>query len=169
VDNKVINKILFVCIGNICRSPMAEGMFQQTMPGKAVFSAGLCAMEGDSADSFALQLMREIGVDISAHRAKNLAGWMVSEADLIVTMDLDQKRYIEHRYAAAAGKVVRLGEAGRFDIPDPYQQGPVVFRHAYNLIAEGVDSLVERIAQIDGPHGGYVLAPARESPLPLAP
>lgn len=148
---------------------MAEGLFQLAFPGKAVFSAGLCAMEGDPADPIAVQLMREVGVDISRHRARNLAAWMVSEADLIVTMDWDQKRFIESRYAGMMkGKIMRLGEAGRYDIPDPYQQGPTMFLHTYKLISEGIDALAARIARNEQ-QTVFGLLPARETPLPLKP
>ena len=107
----MINKVLFVCIGNICRSPIAEGLFKQAFPEKAVFSAGLSAMVGDPADPLSIQLMLEHGIDIREHRARNMAGWMISETDLIVTMDQNQKRFIEQRYPAAQGKVVRIGDS----------------------------------------------------------
>jgi protein-tyrosine phosphatase len=165
----VINKVLFICIGNICRSPMAEGLLQQALPDKAVFSAGLSAMVGDPADPMAVQLMWELGVDISAHRGKSLAGWMVSEADLIVTMDRDQKRFIEHRYAGLKGKVMRLGECDKFDVPDPYQQGAAAFRHTCNLVARGIDDLVQRITCADRESNQALLSAVRVPSFPLAP
>lgn len=165
----VINKVLFVCIGNICRSPIAEGLFKQALPEKAVFSAGLSAMVGDPADPLSIQLMLEHGIDIREHRARNMAGWMISETDLIVTMDQDQKRFIEQRFPAARGKVVRIGESEKYDVPDPYRQGLSVFRHSYNLIAHGVDQLVERIAQPGKEEHQYVLTSIRESPVSLPP
>ncbi len=148
---------------------MAEALFRQAMPGKAVFSAGLCATESDPADSFAVRLLRDAGIDIGAHRAHNLAAWMVSEADLIVAMDLDQKRFIEHRYAGMIkGKVLRLGESGRYDIPDPYLQGPVVYEQVFKMISDGVEALAARIARNEQ-NSVFGLLPAREAPLPLAP
>ncbi|MFC5474699.1 low molecular weight protein-tyrosine-phosphatase [Paraherbaspirillum soli] len=141
----MINKILVVCLGNICRSPMAEGLLKRALPGKTVYSAGIAAMIGFPADPLAVQLMREQGIDISAHRAQSLLPWMVSEADLVVTMDLDQKRFIEQKYATSKGKVFRLGEFGGYDIPDPYQRDLAVFRQTYSLIAEGVDALTQHL------------------------
>jgi protein-tyrosine phosphatase len=165
----VINKVLFVCIGNICRSPMAEGLFKQALREKAVCSAGISAMVGEPADPLAIQLMWEHGIDICEHRARSIAGWMISETDLIVTMDQDQKHFIEQRYPASKGKVMRIGEGGKYDVPDPYRQGLSTFRHSYNLIAEGIDQLVERIAQTTKEENQYVLTPIRESPVPLPP
>lgn len=153
----MLSNILFVCIGNICRSPMAEALFKQAMPDKAVCSAGISALVGEPADPLSIQLMQERGIDLAEHRAQNLATWMVNEADLIVTMDQYQKRYIEFKYHIAKGKIMRLGEYGNYDIPDPYQQNLTAFRHSYNLIAQGVDELTERMAAaaLVGEQGKY--------------
>ena len=145
----MIGNILVICIGNICRSPIAEGLLKRALPEKTVRSAGIGAMIGHPADPFAIQIMQEQGIDISAHRAQSLMTWMVSEADVILTMDLDQKRFIEQKYATSKGKVFRLGEFGQYDIPDPYQHNLAVFRQTYSLIAQGVDALIERIVHIN--------------------
>jgi protein-tyrosine phosphatase len=165
----VIVNILFICIGNICRSPMAEGLFRQAMPEKAVYSAGLNAMVGEPADPSSIQLMLEHGIDITGHRARSLAAWMVKEADLILTMDREQKRFIEQTYAKSKGKVMRLGEGSKYDIPDPYQLGSAAFRHSCDLIAQSIDELVERIVQPDKEQNECAITPIRESPLPFSP
>ncbi len=148
---------------------MAEGLFRQALQDKAVCSAGISAMVGEPADQLSIQLMWEHGIDIREHRAKNLAGWMINETDLIVTMDQEQKRFIEQRYPASIGKVMRIGEGGKYDVPDPYRRGFSAFLHSYNLIAEGVDRLVERIAQPNEEESQFVVIPAREMPVPLPP
>lgn len=145
----MIGNILVICIGNICRSPIAEGLLKRALPEKSVRSAGIGAMIGYPADPFSIQLMQEQGIDISAHRAQSLTSWMVSEADIILVMDQDQKRFVEQKYSTSKGKVFRLGEFGKYDIPDPYQQDLAVFRQTYSLIAQGVDALIERIAYIN--------------------
>lgn len=143
-----MHNILVLCIGNICRSPMAEGLLRRAMPDKIICSAGIHALIGQPAAPFSVQIMQEQGIDISAHRAQSLSARLVMEADLILTMDLDQKRVVETHYFASKGKVFRLGEFGKYDIADPYREGMASFRAAYRLIAEGVDDLVKRIAHI---------------------
>jgi protein-tyrosine phosphatase len=135
----VINNILLVCIGNICRSPMAEGLFRHAMPEKQFFSAGLDALVGHSADPHAVALMEARGIDIREHRARRIEGWMLVESDLILTMDNAQRDYLESRYPAAHGKVRRLGEALGCDIPDPYRQGRQAFEHACGLIEQALE------------------------------
>jgi len=146
----VINNILFICIGNICRSPMAEGLLKQRLPEKAVYSAGINALIGAPADRLSVQVMWENGIDISAHRARSLGAWMVSGADLILTMDQDQKRFIELRYPESRGKLFRIGEFGQYDVPDPFRQDLVAFRASHHLIVQGVDDLVARIGHVGG-------------------
>lgn len=144
----MIKQILVVCIGNICRSPMAEGFFRQALPGRQVRSAGLAAMVGHGADPLAVRLMAEAGIDISAHRGRLLTDAVAREADLILVMDDKQKKQIAEQYPYARGRVFRLAEAAKKDIPDPYQQKPEVFRTAFALAQNGVNDWVRRINSI---------------------
>lgn len=140
--------ILVLCIGNICRSPMAEGLLRHALPGKTIRSAGLAALIGQPADPLAVQLMQQQGIDITAHRAQSISAQLVGEAQLILTMDLDQKAEVENNYVAARGKVFRIAEARKLDVADPYREGIESFRAAQALIAEGVEHWVRCIAKI---------------------
>ena len=143
-----MQNILVLCIGNICRSPMAEGLLKQALPGKTIHSAGLNALIGKPADPFSVQIMAERGIDISQHRAQNISARLVNEAELILTMDLEQKKYVEANYVGSKGKVFRIGEFAKVDIADPYREGIESFQAAYRLIDEGVKVFVEQIVQM---------------------
>ena len=143
-----MQNILVLCIGNICRSPMAEGLLKQALPGKTIRSAGLSALVGQPAEPFSVQIMAERGVDISEHRAQNVTLRLVSEADLILVMDLQQKRHVEAQYPSSRGKVFRLAEHSKSDIADPYRQGVESFRAAFDLIENGVQVFAGQIMQI---------------------
>lgn len=144
----MIRRVLVVCIGNICRSPMAEGLFRQAVPEVQISSAGLSALVGHGADPIAVQIMAGIGVDISAHRARMLSDAIARDADLILVMDDQQKQQLATQYPYARGKVFKLGEMTRQDIPDPYQQSAEAFHTAYSLIESGVNEWVKRINSI---------------------
>lgn len=144
----MIRQVLVVCIGNICRSPMAEGLIRQAVPGVQISSAGMSALVGRGADPIAVQIMAGVGVDISAHRARMLTDAIARDADLILVMDEQQKQQLASQYPYARGKVFRLGEAARQDIPDPYRQDPEVFRTVFSLIETGVNEWVKRINSI---------------------
>lgn len=134
-----MQNILVLCIGNICRSPMAEAMLKAELPGKTIRSAGLAALIGKPADPLSVQLMTEQGIDIAAHRAQQISPALVAQADLILVMDLEQKRHVETQYMGARGKVFRLCEESKADILDPYREGIESFRIAHRMIAEGAE------------------------------
>lgn len=143
-----MKQILVLCIGNICRSPMAEGMLKRALPDRVVRSAGLGALIGKPADPLSVQLMAEQGIDITEHRAQQISAGLVAQAELILVMDAEQKQYVETQYMGARGKVFRLCEATKVDIPDPYHEGIESFREAYTLIDEGVRFWVEQIERM---------------------
>ncbi len=115
---------------------MAEGLFRNALPEKQFFSAGLGPLLGHRADPYACAVMAQRGIDISTHRARGIEGWMLMESDLILTMEKSQKEYLEQRYPMVQGKVMRLGEALRCDIPDPYGKDKAAFEHACELMEE---------------------------------
>ena len=141
--------ILVLCIGNICRSPMGEAMLRMALPGKTVRSAGLGALIGKPADPLAVQLMAEQNVDITEHRAQLISLTMVTQADLILVMDFEQKRHVETHYMSARGKVFRLGEAAKADIPDPYREGIDNFRIAHKMIDKGATFWAAQILRMN--------------------
>ncbi len=110
-----------------------------------VESAGLGALVGHSASDFAVELMRERGVDITSHRARQLHPDMVRAADLILVMELGHKKAIDEMDQAARGKVHRLGEWQDREISDPYRQPKAVFAEVLKDIDDGVADWVKRI------------------------
>jgi protein-tyrosine phosphatase len=132
--------ILVLCIGNICRSPMAEALLLRALPGMTVRSAGLDAVIGAPADPTSIALMAEAGLDISAHRGQQVNSALVIDADLILVMDRQQKHEVHRRYPTSAGKVFCLGEHEGVDIADPYRQPRASFEHALHLIELSVNS-----------------------------
>jgi protein-tyrosine phosphatase len=143
-----MNNILVVCIGNICRSPMAEALLKQALPGRTVRSAGLGALVGRPADPHSVELMAERNIDISAHIAQQIQPDMVRQANIVFVMDTEQKRYIESRHMGASGKVFRLAELTKKDIPDPYRHSLDHFRSALTLIDEGVQEWAKKIKKL---------------------
>ncbi len=130
--------ILLLCTGNLCRSPMAEGLMKGLLPSHGLFSAGLCALDGAPADPLAVALMREGGIDITTHRSRRLAGWMLAEASRVYTMEAAQAASLRQRYPQHAHKIARLGGTLGIDIPDPHGQSREAFEQSYAAIRRAV-------------------------------
>jgi len=143
-----MKQILVVCEGNICRSPMAQGLLAAALPQVQVRSAGLGALVGMPADETAIRLMQARGVDISAHRAIQITRAMCVEADVVLVMDAGQRKRLEALYPQACGRVFRVGEYTQSDIPDPYRQSEAAFRDALSLIDEGLREWLHRIHRL---------------------
>ena len=146
----MFENILVVCIGNICRSPVAEALLKDALMNKAdknykISSAGLGAMVGYQPDEIVCELMLEKGIDISGYRATQLDQEMIIKSDLILVMENAHKELIEHKEPSAKGKVFKLGEWGNFEIADPYRKERKVFEEAVQLIEKGVKDWVSKI------------------------
>jgi RpiB/LacA/LacB family sugar-phosphate isomerase len=149
--------ILFVCTGNVCRSPMAEGFMRHAIRGRndvQVVSAGLGALDGQPASEAAVQVMAEMGIDVSHHCSQALRRQLVEQADFIFTMTRQQQDAIQAIYPAAAEKtfVVREFEDAEVigkDISDPIGQSLEVYRRTRDQICNALPSLLEFIAQTE--------------------
>ncbi|MDQ6996435.1 MAG: low molecular weight protein-tyrosine-phosphatase [Mariprofundus sp.] len=142
----MFSDILVVCIGNICRSPMAEALLKARAPaGVRVHSAGIGALVGEPADPASVELMQQRGIDITAHMARQLTAEMVCQADLILVMEDGHQQHIHTRSPAARGKVHSLGKWGDQQISDPYKKSPAYFASILMLIEQGVDAWADKL------------------------
>lgn len=139
----VFNRILVVCVGNICRSPTAEALLlhRHAQRGYRIGSAGLGAVKGAPMDPTALAVLQEHGLDHAGHVARQLTGELLAGADLVLVMEKAHLHTIQTRHPQASGKTMLLGKwLGDIDIPDPYRQQRPAFEHAFQLIDKAVTS-----------------------------
>ncbi|MGI6269346.1 MAG: low molecular weight protein arginine phosphatase [Candidatus Howiella sp.] len=137
-------KIIFVCTGNTCRSPMAEGLFkaflrERGIGGVEVLSAGLAAFPGAPASEKSVAAMAEVGIDISDHRAAPLSPGML-DADRILTMTAEQR-------AVLASLPVSV-ETMPIEIPDPYGGSLEDYRRCRDTIAAALPEIARRLCLI---------------------
>lgn len=144
----MINRLLVVCTGNICRSPLAEVLFARELRGSGltVESAGIAALVGHRADGFALEVAADHGLDLSAHRARQLDWPMLASADLVLTLDQDHQRWITQKFPEFRGKTHKLGRwQNNRDIADPYRQPKHAFEVAYEEIERDVGAWLTKL------------------------
>lgn len=139
------DNILVVCVGNICRSPMAEALLKQRFPNKNVDSAGVGALVGHPADPAALEIMTEQQLDITKHVAKQLDEILAKKADIIFTMSDGQTKWIEERWPFCRGKTFKLGHWKNKDIADPYKHEMSAFETAYQDIVESLEQWADKV------------------------
>jgi glycine hydroxymethyltransferase len=151
-----MKKILFICTGNVCRSPMAEGLFRYAVKGRGdyqVFSAGIGALNGQPPSVHAVQALREIGLDISSQRSRMLTAEMVEQADFIFGMTHGHVDAIHLLYPQGAEKTFLLREFDdtldlfEKDIADPIGCSFEVYRNCRDQIEQGIASMLKFIEQ----------------------
>ena len=140
------DNILVVCVGNICRSPMAEALLKQRFPKKNIDSAGVGALVGHPADPAAIEIMSKQQIDINSHVAKQIDEQLAKKADLIFTMSDGQTKWIEERWPFCRGKTFKLGHWMDKDIADPYKHEISAFETAYQDIVDGLAQWADKIS-----------------------
>lgn len=147
-------KILFVCTANICRSPIAEAIFNALssdtgMPYEAR-SAGVAALVGESMAPNAVAVLQEAGVYSGEHRARQVDEPMLEEADLVLAMTPKHVAALQ-RFSAGSPHKVRTLLGYAYDVPDlegisdPYGQSIVSYRASMHRIFECLEVLVARL------------------------
>ena len=148
--------ILFVCTGNLCRSPMATGFLRKRLAEEGldaqyqVASAGVHAVEGRKASRHATIVMAQRWVDITDHVARSITTEDMVKADLILVMTQDHETILKQTWPQYAWKVRRLSEmAGkRQDIKDPYGGSIGQYESAADTIEGYINDGFERILEL---------------------
>ncbi|WP_192246458.1 low molecular weight protein-tyrosine-phosphatase [Mesorhizobium silamurunense] len=153
---KPINTILFVCLGNICRSPLAEGVLGAVLAERGIAhdivldSAAISGWEvGSGPDPRSIAVAAEHGIDISGQRARRIAPEDFARFDLILGMDRANVRDLKALAPEAARDRIHLylefATGAARDVPDPFYEDRQAFAAVYRMIREASEALAKRL------------------------
>lgn len=128
-----MNRVLFVCVENACRSQMAEG-FLKAMAGDKISAKSAGNMPSERVNSLAVQVMKEVGIDISGHKPKMITAEMIQEADRVILMGC----------GGNACPIVPK-QVEDWQIEDPAGKGIEKFREVRDIIREKVRKLIDEM------------------------
>ncbi len=145
-DSTAVQRLLFLCHGNICRSPLAEQLARKQFPQWEITSSGFHAETGRQTPGRIQRIARETGVDLAAHRSRCLTPELVASADYLIIMDAANYRDLKRRFPRATEKVLFLGMFCRnatLTIPDPLNLDESAARSSAAQIQEALTGLRE--------------------------
>jgi glycine hydroxymethyltransferase len=152
MSQKSKRSVLFICTGNVCRSPMAEALFRSMSSGLddvRVFSAGLSAPQGAPASRDAVDVLAAQGIDLSKFRSQPLTEDLLEKASHVFVMTREHERLVDMFFPEYIHKVrlLRFDEQGTPDVPDPIGQGRAVYAECKRSIEQAMQSVLRIINQ----------------------
>ena len=154
-----MSSILFVCLGNICRSPLVAAVAQQRFAQAGIaIEVDSCGAggwhAGEGADPRAVEVAQAAGYRLSEHRARQLCVGDFTRFDRLLAMDGDNLAVLNRRRPAGARAAAQLFLAAGLGVdrpvPDPYEGGLDDFRAVLALAEQGVDGLIRRLRHAPG-------------------
>ena len=144
--------LLFICTGNICRSPMAEGLARHYGQRRGipveVSSGSTLGLVDRPAHKHAIRVMSEIGMDISDHRSQPITEEMIEAADHVLVMEIQHAAKLRVRFPVADTKLMLLGTfGGTVEIADPLGGWRRKFRKSRDEIRDCVETFIDRLPQ----------------------
>ena len=142
--SRPVGSLLFLCLGNLCRSPFAAVAAAPRLPGVTVESAGFLSHDGRPSPVHVVQAARTLGVDVSASRARRVTAAQIDAADLIVCMDVTHLERMAAEFPQAMGKTTLLGlfnAAGPTEMKDPYDLSPSATLAVFEDMLRSIDAL----------------------------
>jgi protein-tyrosine phosphatase len=144
----MINSILVVCVGNICRSPTGERLLKASLPDKKIASAGLSAMVGEAADGTASSVANEHGVSLEGHVAQQLTSGMCRDYDLILVMEKKHVDLVNRINPSVHGKTMLFGHwLNQQEIADPYKKSREAFEAVYGILENAAQKWVNALSR----------------------
>lgn len=145
----MIDSVLVVCTGNICRSPMAAALLAERAKDRGaaleIGSAGVAALAGHPSPEPVINLMKERGIDVSGHRARQLSGALGMRHELILVMERMQREFIMRKWPELTGRVQLFGERREEDVYDPYGFAPAAYAQCLAQIEACLGDWDERL------------------------
>lgn len=162
MKRKTGKKIIFVCTGNTCRSPMAERLFEQTLAfreikGFAVYSAGLAAKKGTPMNPKSERVLQENGIPSEEFASRGIRDAELRSAFAVICMTEQQKDVLLDMRWRALRKVDAIGEEEipnniysfaelcGYDIPDPYGREIEAYRYVFSMLEGGMSAIIDKL------------------------
>lgn len=150
-------RLVFVCTGNTCRSPMAQSIFtgilnNRKITGFKVSSTGLAAVDGLPATPEAVETMLNEGIDLSRHQSRQLNQELIISADYILTMTATQRDYLQDKYPEKAWTIYTINDFAKNrnqDIIDPFGRGLPAYKECAEQLKELLPEVLDRMLELE--------------------